>query len=92
MDKNIVIKPHISEKATFLNESGFYVFRVAKKANKSEIKKEIEGKYSVNVLGVRIIKIPSKKIRTGRIEGTKKGYKKAVVKLKEGQSIDITSS
>ncbi len=92
MKKNILIKPHISEKATFLSESGFYVFRVDQKANKREIKEVIEKKYKVNVLSIRIVRIPSKKRRVGRVEGVKQGYKKAIIKIKPGQSIDITSS
>ena len=83
--------PHLSEKASILAEKGFYVFRVEKEANKIEVKKEVEKKYKVNVLKVRMISIHPKKMRVGRIEGVKKGYKKAVVKIKEGQSIDLTS-
>jgi len=92
MSKNILIKPHISEKATFLAEEGVYVFRVGKEANKQEIKREVEKKYKVDVVDVRVIKVPPKKRRVGRIEGIKKGYKKAAVKVKAGQNIDITAS
>ncbi len=82
---------HISEKASILAESGYYIFRVRRGANKVEIKDEVEKKYKVDILKVRTIKIPAKKIRVGRREGVKKSYKKAIVKVKEGQSIDITS-
>ena len=92
MEKNIVIKPHISEKATFLSESGFYVFRVDPKANKREIKEVIKKKYGVDVLSVCVVRIPSKRKRMGRVEGIKQGYKKAVIKIKSGQNIDITLS
>ncbi len=90
--KRTLIKPHISEKATIMSENGFYVFRVKDSANKSELKKEIEEMYKVNVLSVRVIKLPSKKRRVGRIEGIRKGYKKAIIKIKPGERIDITSS
>ncbi len=83
-------KPHISEKATDLAEKGFYTFKVEKGSNKKEIKKEVEKKYKVEVMGVRVVNIPSKKRRVGRTEGTKKGYKKAIVKVKKGQVIDLT--
>ncbi len=90
MKKYILTKPHISEKATSLAEKDFYIFKVGKDANKREIKDEVEKKYKVDVLSINIINIPSKKKRVGRTEGTKKGYKKAIVKVKKGQSIDLT--
>ena len=86
----VLRSPHISEKATVLAEKGFYVFKVEKVASKKEIKKEAEKRYGVNIESVRIINIPSKKRRVGRTEGKKKGYKKAIVKVKKGQSIDLT--
>ncbi len=87
--KYVLKGTHISEKATDLAQRGFYAFKVEKNGNKREIKEEIEKKYKVNVEKVRIINVPSKKRRTGRIEGIKRGYKKAVAKLKEGDSIDL---
>lgn len=93
MEQDYVLKkPHISEKATLLSESDFYVFKVEDRANKNKVKEEVEKKYKVDVLSVRMIKIPSKKRRVGKTEGKKKGYKKAVVKIKKGQSIDLTLS
>jgi len=84
-------KPHISEKATDLSGKGFYTFKVEKGSNKKEIKEEVEKKYKVDVTSVKVVNVPSKKRRVGRTEGTKRGYKKAVVKLKKGQVIDLTS-
>ncbi len=93
MEQDYVLRrPHVSEKATLLSESGFYVFKVEDRANKNKVKDEVEKKYKVNVLSVRMVKIPSKKRRVGRTEGKKKGYKKAIVKVKSGQSIDLTLS
>lgn len=80
---------HISEKATELAKKNQYLFKVYSKANKIEIKKAIENLYGVNVLSVNIIKIPAKKRRRRRISGFKKGYKKAIVKIKEGQKIEV---
>jgi large subunit ribosomal protein L23 len=88
-DFNAVREPHISEKSTIISEKNQYVFKVAPSFNKNEIKKSVEGLYGVNVLSVNIIKIPPKKRRIGRTEGFKKGYKKAVVKIAEGQKIEI---
>lgn len=84
-----VNEPHISEKGTYLAEENQYVFRVNAKTNKPEIKKAVEGIYGVDVLSVNLIKIPPKKRRIGRNQGFKKGYKKAVVKIKAGQKIEI---
>jgi len=84
-----VKQPHISEKATYLSEKDQYVFEVLAGYNKEEIKKAIEGIYGVNVLSVNVVKIPAKKRRLGRTEGFKKGYKKAIVKIKQGQKIEI---
>jgi large subunit ribosomal protein L23 len=91
IERYVLKSPHISEKATELAGNNFYVFKVEKVANKRAVKEEVEKRYKVNVLSVRIINIPSKKRRVGKTEGTKKGYKKAVVKIKEGQEIDITA-
>ncbi len=85
----IVKAPHISEKATNLAENNQYVFKVIANSNKTEIKKSVEGIYGVNVLSVNIIKIPAKKRRIGKIQGYKKGHTKAVVKIAEGQKIEI---
>jgi len=85
----ILKKPHITEKATNLLEDNQYVFEVFPKANKIEIKKVIEDFYKVDVLNVKIINIPPKKRRLGRISGWQKGYKKAIVKIKEGQKIEL---
>jgi large subunit ribosomal protein L23 len=87
--KELLISPHFSEKATNLAQKNQYVFRVRKGANKTEIKKEIENLYKVKVLDVKIVNVPKKKRRLGRVSGWKKGYKKAIVKIKEGQKIDL---
>ena len=85
----VLKEPHITEKATFLAQENQYVFRVFPDANKTEIKKAIEELYGVEVERVRIVNIPKKRRRLGRIEGWRKGYKKAMVKLKPGQKIEI---
>lgn len=89
-DFNLVKKPCITEKASFLAEKNFYTFEVAKNANKIEIKDFIEKKYNVNVVLVRIINVPKKPKRKGLIEGYKPGFKKALVRIKEGEQIDLT--
>ena len=81
--------PQVTEKATDLVKKNQYVFKVWPRANKVEIKKAIENLYGVDVLDVKIIRVPAKRRRLGRIRGWRKGYKKAIVKIKEGQKIEV---
>jgi large subunit ribosomal protein L23 len=85
----ILKRPIITEKTTRLTKENQYVFEVSKEATKGKVKREVEERFGVDVLSVKIVKIPAKKRRLGRISGWRKGYKKAIVKIKEGQKIDI---
>lgn len=85
----VLLFPQITEKAFDLSEKNQYTFRVFPRANKPQVKKAIEELYGVNVLGVRMIKIPRKRKRLGKTRGWKKGYKKTIVKIKEGQKIAL---
>lgn len=85
----ILKSPHITEKATDLMKNNHYVFKVFQDSNKTEIKKAIEALYEVDVLDVKILKSPKKRRRFGKISGWKKGFKKTIVKIKEGQKIEI---
>lgn len=85
----VLIEPWITEAATQEAELNKYIFKVSAISNKSQIRKAIEELYGVTVLNVRTINIPSKKRTRGRIVGTKSGFKKAIVKIKEGESIDV---
>jgi len=80
---------HITEKATELAEKNQYIFKVFGDANKKEIKKVVESIYHVDVVSVRIINIHKKKKRLGKSTGWKQGYKKAIVKIKKDQEIEI---
>ena len=83
--------PIITEKATILSEQNKTVFKVHNKANKKTIKKNIEKLFKVNVIKVNIINQKSKiKMRQGK-KSFKNGYKKAIVTLKKGQTIDLTT-
>ena len=83
--------PIITEKATILSEQNKTVFKVNTKANKKSIKKNIEKLFKVNVVKVNIINKKSiLKFTRGR-NSRVKGYKKAVITLKKGQSIDLTT-
>ena len=83
--------PIITEKATILSEQNKTVFKVHEKANKRIIKKNIEKLFKVSVVKVNIINQKTKiKLKQGR-KSFKTGYKKAIVTLKKGQSIDLTT-
>ena len=83
--------PIVTEKATILSEQNKTVFKVHEKANKKNIKKNIEKIFKVNVVKVNIINQKTKtKMRQGR-KTYKSGYKKAIITLKKGQSIDLTT-
>ena len=81
--------PQVTEKATGLVGQNQYVFKVWPRTNKVETKKAIEDLYGVDVVSVKIINVPRKRRRLGKISGWRKGYKKAIVKIKEGQKIEV---
>lgn len=86
----LVKQPWITEKAVNAGSLRKYIFVVDKSANKPEIKKAIEKIYSVKIIDVNIINIGGKSKRLGRSIGRTSGFKKAVITLKEGDTIDIT--
>jgi large subunit ribosomal protein L23 len=91
---DILIKPILTEKANGQQEKlRRYAFKVAKKANKLEIKKAIEGFYGVTVLNVNTAVVPAKSksrfTKAGVISGRKPGYKKAFITVAEGETIDL---
>ena len=83
----LIKRIYISEKATKAKNFNQYVFEVERNAVRPEIKKEIQKKYNVNVVKINILNMPAKKITVGRHEGLRAGFRKAIVTLKEGQSI-----
>jgi len=86
-----IISPAITEKATSLSEYNKVVFKVNKGANKDSIKRSIEKIFKVNVIKINTINLKGKsKLIRGK-KSNKSGYKKAIVTLKKGQSIDIAS-
>jgi len=94
MAKNILVKPIITEKSENLSESqNRYSFVVNRKANKLEIKDAIEKMYGVAVTAVNTAIMPSKarsrNTKSGVIKGSKNAYKKAIVRLAEGDVIDF---
>jgi len=94
---DVLIKPVLSEKANAQQEKLHrYAFRVAKRANKLEIKKAVESFYGVTVVNVNTATAPGKNktrfTKAGYIKGRKSSYKKAFVTLADGDTIDLYSS
>lgn len=90
---NIIRAPHSTEKASMLSaEQNAYVFKVYDNANKTEIAKEVAMLYGVHVKSVRIVRIHSKKRRRKTRMGAKPGYKKAIVRVKQGETIETASA
>jgi len=94
MHKQIIVKPMITEKSETLSESLMqYTFVVNKKANKIEIKTAVEQMYGVTVESVNTLVMPGKSkvrnTRSGLQKGRKSSFKKAIVRLSEGEEIDF---
>lgn len=85
----ILVEPVITEAATMLAEKNKYVFKVTAKARKEDIKKAIKEIYGVTAEKVNTVHIPRKFKFRGRVSGWKPGYRKAIVTVKKGESIDI---
>lgn len=93
----ILIKPILTEKANAQQDKlSRYAFKVNRRANKLEIKSAVEQFYGVNVVDVNTLVVPGKSktrsTKSGIISGVKSGYKKALVTVAEGESIDLYAS
>jgi len=86
-----IISPTITEKATSLSEFNKIVFKVHKGANKNSIKKSIEKIFKVNVIKINTINLRGKSNVVQGKKSFKPGYRKAIVTLKKGQSIDLAT-
>ncbi len=86
----IILAPHVSEKSTrAMEQANQYVFRVARDATKPEIRKAVETLFEVEVESVTVLNVKGKRKRFGYIEGRRPSWKKAYVRLKPGQTIDL---
>ncbi len=86
---DLVLRPIVTEKATLQMEDNKYVFDVLPRATKPEIRAAIESLFDVKVTSVNTLKLPRKKKRVGRYIGYKAQYKRAIVTLKEGDTIAL---
>ncbi|GEM_PF-116683 len=85
----IVKNPHITERALRIGQYNQYVFLVDQKASKPEIKKELEKIYGVQIKNVRTTAQPTKTIFWRGKKGSRPRFKKAIITLEKGQSIDV---
>ncbi len=85
----VIEAPQVSEKATNgADQRRQHVFRVARDADKREIRKAVEHIFSVEVERVQVLNVKGKNKRFGAIQGRRKGWRKAIVRLKPGHDID----
>lgn len=86
---DVIIAPVITEKSAYATEKNVYTFKVAASANKIQIKDAIEKAFDVKVKSVNTLNTKAKDKRVGRYTGKTKTYKKAIVTLKDGYSIEL---
>ena len=87
---DVILAPHITEKSTLLSEQNAVVFKVARDASKPEIKAAVEAIFSVSVTGVNTITQKGKTKKWKGVPYRRQDFKKAIVTLAEGESIDVT--
>ena len=88
--RKIIVKPILSEKSNLsVEKENTYSFKVATDATKKDVKESVEAIFKVHVVDVRTANFMGKPKRRGRMEGRKPSWKKAVVKLAHGESIEI---
>ncbi|MBI3420631.1 MAG: 50S ribosomal protein L23 [Candidatus Sungbacteria bacterium] len=85
----ILYRSHITEKTSLLAGRNTYSFVIAGHANSNMVKKAVAGRFGVEVSAVRVANMPGKERRRGRQIGWKPGFKKAMVTIKEGQTIEV---
>ena len=85
----VLLAPVVSEKSYSLITDRKYTFKVHQDAHKTQVRQAVEELFGVKVQGVNIVKVQSKPKRRGMIRGRRPGWKKAIVQLREGESIEI---
>ena len=84
----VLIRPHITEKATIMAESSVYVFQVDPRFTKNNIEKAFVEKYKINPVKVTTVTIPAKSVIVRGKRGKKSGYKRAYICLAKGQKLE----
>jgi large subunit ribosomal protein L23 len=85
----VLVRPRITEKAYAVNAVNQYVFQVVATATKTQVKRAVEEAYGVTVLAVNVVRLPGKRKTVGRTRGTRSAVKKAIVRLKAGDTIQL---
>jgi large subunit ribosomal protein L23 len=85
----IVLAPIVSEKSYAGTPDGKYTFRVHADAHKTQVRQAVEALFEVKVARVNIVAVPAKPKRRGLFKGTKPGWKKAIVQLRPGHTIEF---
>ena len=85
----VLLAPVVTEKSYELIDQRKYSFRVHPDAHKTQIRQAVEQLFDVHVVSVNVLKVQSKPKRRGRFMGTRPGWKKAVVQLRAGETIDV---
>ena len=88
---DVILAPVITEKATAVSESNQVVFKVRREATKPEIKAAVEALFKVKVLSVNTLTRKGKSKNFRGVRGRQQDVKKAIVRLAEGQTIDVTT-
>jgi large subunit ribosomal protein L23 len=87
--RQVLIAPVVSEKSYSLIDASKYSFKVHPKAHKTQIRQAVEELFDVKVVSVNVLKVQPKPKRRGLSRGTKPGWKKAIVELRQGDKIEI---
>ena len=87
--RDVLVRPLVTEKASAMMQENKYTFVVALDANKTEIRQAIEELYKVKVLNVTTLRVMGKTKRMGKYQGKRSDYKKAIVRLAEGNTIPV---
>ena len=85
----VLLAPVVSEKSYSLIGGGKYVFKVHSDSHKTQIRQAVEELFKVHVEGVNVLKVQPKPKRRGQSKGIRPGWKKAIVQLREGETIEI---
>jgi large subunit ribosomal protein L23 len=85
----VIIRPVVSEKSYVLSAANRYTFRVHPNAHKTQIRQAVQELFDVHVVDVRTISVKSKPKRRGAVSGRTRAWKKAIVQLRDGESIPI---
>jgi len=87
--RDVLLKPIVTEKTSAMMQDNKYTFMVAPGANKTEIRQAVEEIFKVKVVNVNTVRVMGKTKRMGKYEGKRSDYKKAIVKLAEGNTIPV---